>query len=170
MARRPVPGQQPVQQPTKRQRSSRCVPRVRAALAPTAAGLGRGLSWPYWPQFLESPENGNREASRRGRRRPEPEYTKSSALRQYAAQTRYVHQDEWRPPRQLAATHDAEVPLLAVRRPARFDQTAEPAPVVSRAPPASAKTAQQVGAGLLATAAGFGEDAAVLMHVGMGVA
>jgi hypothetical protein len=41
----------------------------------------------------------------------------------------------------------------------------EPAPAMSRAPPASAKTAQQVGAGLLATATGFGADAAVLMHV-----
>ena len=43
-------------------------------------------------------------------------------------------------------------------------------PAVSRAPPASAKTAQQVGAGLLATAACFGADAAVLMHVGVGFA
>ena len=46
----------------------------------------------------------------------------------------------------------------------------EPAPAMSRAPPASAKTAQQVGAGLLATAAGFGADAAVFMHVGVGFA
>jgi hypothetical protein len=35
---------------------------------------------------------------------------------------------------------------------------------------ASAKTAQQVGAGLLAAATGFGADAAVLMHVGVGFA
>src|SRR4029453_2262857 len=41
---------------------------------------------------------------------------------------------------------------------------------VLRAPLASAKTAQQVDAGLLATAAGFGADAAMLMHAGVGFA
>ncbi|HVD52664.1 MAG TPA: hypothetical protein VNC13_00645 [Propionibacteriaceae bacterium] len=41
---------------------------------------------------------------------------------------------------------------------------------VPRAPLASAETAQQVGAGLLATAAGFGADAAMLMHAGVGFA
>jgi hypothetical protein len=60
--------------------------------------------------------------------------------------------------------------LPSRHQPTRSRSRRSCAPSVPRAPLASAETAQQVGAGLLATAAGFGADAAVLMHVGVGFA